>query len=115
LDLQPLAQTIAQILAIVAVVGLGVGIVSYLLPRTQVGKAAERYTDALEGENEVSRRVISRLETDVTSVRQELERTLLKVTQLESDIGVAKAENDRLRAENTRLHDRLAAHGLDEG
>jgi len=113
MDLAAVAGFIAQVVVIVgAVLGL-VAAVSYLWPRTPVGKAAERYADALEGENEVNRRTIARLEVETADLTRQLEAALLRARQLEADVATAKVENDRLRSENMRLHAKLAEHGLD--
>ena len=76
-------------------------------------KAAERYADALEGESEVNRRTIARLEVETADLTKQLESALLRARQLEADVATAKVENDRLRSENMRLHAKLAEHGLD--
>jgi cell division protein FtsB len=104
---------IIQAMALVAFLGIVIGIVAYVFPRTQVGKAAERYTDALEGENEVARRTIARLETEVLDLGKLADQLRARITQLEVDVASVKAENDRLRSENMRLHGRLAEHELD--
>lgn len=104
---------IIQVTALVGFVSLIVGISAYVLPRTTVGRANERYTDALEGEGEVNRRTIARLESDVNELEGRLHEALAELQRVRADILVAKGENDRLRAENGRLHDRLAELGAE--
>lgn len=117
IDLTGAAGFVVQIMTILAFVSAILGAVIYFLPRTPVGKANERYVDSLEGEGEVNRRTISRLETDAAEIRRAFDeykvQTEARISALERDIGVAKTENDRLRAENGRLHDRLVSAGLD--
>lgn len=113
MTLDTLAGFIVQVLVIVGFVMSLVAAIAYLWPRTPVGKAADRYTGALEGENEVNRRTIARLEVETADLTKQLESALLRARQLEADVATAKVENDRLRSENMRLHAKLAEHGLD--
>jgi acetyl esterase/lipase len=117
IDLQGIAGQIAQLMVILAFGTAVVGGLTWLLPRTPLGKANEKYVDALEGEGEVNRRTIARLESEIAEVRRTFDAFKVsaenQISALERDVVVAKAENDRLRAENGRMHDRLMAAGLD--
>lgn len=113
MDLTGITGFIVQVTVIVGAAGGMVGLIAYLAPRTTVGKAAERYADALEGENEVIRRTIARMAGEAADLRKQLEAALLRAQQLEMDVQTAKRENDRLRSENARMHDLLTRYGLD--
>lgn len=115
MELGQIVVFVGQVMALVAFVLLIYGVISYLWPRTPVGKANERYTGALEGENDVNRRTIARLEAESADLTRQLEAALSRSRQLELDVAAAKADNDRLRYENTRLRELLAKNGIVDG
>lgn len=100
-----------QIAAGIIVVGL-MGVLSaaalyWFNRRLGVNVAQDNYTEALEGELGIVKDRYTRLETESKELRVQLTEVLARAVQLETDVMEAKAENDRLRAENVRLRLKL--------